>query len=285
MRNAPLILLFTTAVHKRSKTWPARWHLSRALALLTLFPLPSFSQSTPPTAPFAFDVVSIKPSRSPGWNMYPTPDGYTGKGISLRQLVKETYRVWDDKLLTGGPDWIDKDKFDLEAKFDAAAVPGAKNLTDHQRADMLRAVLADRFQLRVHFEKKVYPTYNLVIAKRGPKLVETPPEKLNSGVSVTVCLHTGGRSGLMAVEGCTTKALAEDLLYPAGRTVVDKTGLKARYSFELHWAPDNTPADSPLAALPSIFTALQEQLGLKLDPSTAPLDVLVIDHAERPSEN
>jgi uncharacterized protein (TIGR03435 family) len=85
--------------------------------------------------------------------------------------------------------------------------------------------------------------------------------------------------------GCTMGDLAGSLSYPSGRTVVDKTGIAGRYDFDLHWAPDNTPADSPLAGGPSIFTAVQEQLGLKLVPSTTKLDVLVIDSAQKPSPN
>lgn len=89
----------------------------------------------------------------------------------------------------------------------------------------------------------------------------------------------------MAVEGCGAGALADSLSYDAGRKVIDKTGLTGRYDFELHWTPDNTPADSPLAGGPSIFTAVQEQLGLKLEPSTAPLHILVIDSAQKPTPN
>jgi uncharacterized protein (TIGR03435 family) len=81
------------------------------------------------------------------------------------------------------------------------------------------------------------------------------------------------------------KDLEDMLRFATGRTVIDKTGITTRYDFELRWTPDNTPADSPEASAPSIFTALQEQLGLKLEPATAPLDILVIDSAERPSEN
>jgi uncharacterized protein (TIGR03435 family) len=87
------------------------------------------------------------------------------------------------------------------------------------------------------------------------------------------------------MEGCTMDALAFTLSGTTGRTVIDKTGIAGRYSFELHWTPDNTPADSPIVGGPSIFTAVQEQLGLKLQPSTAQLDVLVIDYAQKPSEN
>jgi len=203
-------------------------------------------------------------------------------GVSLRQLIKEAYGVWDDKLLVGGSAWIDNDKFDLEAKFNPAEIPTAKDLTYRQRADMLRAVLAERFQLKVHFEKKEFPTYNLVVAKGGVKFAETPKDKITMTVSGASCLH---RNAQFYLQGCTMGALADSLRGPTGRTVTDKTGLTGRYDFELHYTPDNTPADSPLAGGPSIFTAIQEQLGLKLLPSTTPLDVLVVDSTQRPSEN
>lgn len=242
--------------------------------------------STTPAESLAFEIVTIKPSHAPGWNMYPTPDGYHGIGVSLRQLVREAYGVFDNNLLVGGAAWIDNDKFDIDAKFDPSNIPNAKDLTYRQRADMLRAVLADRFQLKVHFEQKTFPVYNLVIATTEPKLKEAPPEHLHSAPwGGPTCLHTRGRAGMMAVEGCGAGALADSLSYDSGRKVIDKTGLTGRYDFELHWTPDNTPADSPLAGGPSIFTALQEQLGLKLEPATAPLDVLVIDSAQKPSGN
>lgn len=258
--------------------------LAAPLAFAQTSPAPPASATA--ATPLAFEVVTIKPSHAPGWNMNPTPDGYHGIGVSLRQLVREAYGVFDPKLLTGGPAWIDDDKFDLEAKFNPADAPSTKDLPYRQRADMLRAILAERFQLKVHFEQKIFPVYNLVIAEGGPKLKESPAEHLHSGPwGGPSCFHTRGRVGMMAVEGCGAGALADSLRYDAGRTVIDKTGLTGRYDFELHWTPDNPPADSPLAVGPSIFTAVQEQLGLKLEPSTAPLDVLVIDSAQKPSQN
>src|SRR5215469_12924850 len=116
-----------------------------AIAILfTLATADAFAQNTPaPPAsatadskPLAFEAVTIKPSHAPGWNMYPTPDGYHGIGVSLRQLVREAYGVFDNKLLVGGAAWMDSDKFDIDAKFDAAAILNVKDLTYRQRADM-----------------------------------------------------------------------------------------------------------------------------------------------------
>jgi uncharacterized protein (TIGR03435 family) len=240
------------------------------------------------TKPLTFDVVTIKPHdqsvRPNAWTLNPTPDGYTAANVSLLKLVSQAYGIFDPKLITGGPPWIDKDKFDLEAKFDPSEIPNAKDLTYRQRSDMLRAVLADRFHLKVHFETKDFPAYNLVTAKGGPKLTETKPEDIHTSLGGSSCI-AGQLGGMAKGQGCTAAVLANQLRNPTGRTVIDKTGLTARYDFELHWSSDNTPADSPAAVYPTIFTAVQEQLGLKLEPSTAPLDILVIDSAEPPTPN
>ena len=258
-----------------------------ASLFIAIAPLTLAQSATPaPDAkPLAFEVVTIKPSNALGWNLYPTADGYHGMGVSLRQLVKEAYGVYDDKRIIGGQDWIDKDKFDLEARFDPAIVPNAKNLTFRQRADMLRAILTDRFQIKTHFVTKDFPSYDLVVAKATPKFTETSPDQITQSVWGSACLRKAGGRGTELMVGCTVGELAGALSGPTGRTVIDKTSISGRYSFELRYTPDNTPADSPLAGGPSIFTAIQEQLGLKLVPSTAPLDVLIVDSVQKPSDN
>jgi uncharacterized protein (TIGR03435 family) len=243
----------------------------------------------PAPQPLTFEVATIKPTvRTDGaWRLQSTPDGYTGMDVSLLKLAAEAYGISDPKLITGGPSWIDTDKFDLEAKFDTTSIPNAKDLTYRQRADMLQPLLAERFHLKVHYETRDFPTYNLVVAKGGPKLIETKSEDIRTGpTGAPICL--GGQNARTLIYtgvGCRTIDLERLLRSAAGRTVIDKTGLTARYSLELHWTPDDTPANSSRAGGPSIFTALQEQLGLKLEPSTAALNVLVIDSAEKPSGN
>jgi uncharacterized protein (TIGR03435 family) len=248
----------------------------------------TFAQAPPiaATKPLAFAVATIKPSQAARWRLQPTPDGYTATGVSLRKLVQEAYGVYDDKLLSGGPAWIDSDKFDLEAKFDATEIPDWKRLAFRQRADMLQPLLAERFKLKVHYEAKPFPVYNLVIAKGGSKLQAARSERRNDrGIGIT-CYLPQSRSGYTQRQDCTVASLDDLLRYETGRSIVDKTGLTDHYDFELRWTPQSA---SPVAADdsygPSIFTALQEQLGLKLEPATAPLNVLVIDHAEPPSEN
>jgi uncharacterized protein (TIGR03435 family) len=236
------------------------------------------------TKPLTFEVATIKPTATTDfWRLLPTPDGYTATNVSLFKLIGEAYGIVDPKLISGGPHWIDRDKFDLEAKFDAASVPGAQNLTHTQRAAMLQPLLADRFHLKLHHETKYLPVFNLVLAKGDPKLQPTPgaPDDMIS----STCQYTRGPGSAQAAR-CSMNNLVDALRDITGRTVIDKTSLTGLFNYTLRWTPDNAPApaasDTPA---PDIFTAIQEQLGLKLEPSTAPLDVLVIDSAEKPTPN
>ncbi len=237
------------------------------------------------TKPLTFDVATIKPTATTDfWRLLPTPDGYTATNVSLFKLIGEAYGIVDPKLISGGPPWIDRDKFDLEAKFDAASVPGAQNLTHAQRAAMLQPLLADRFHLKLHHETKALPVFNLVAAKGGPKMQPTPGAPADDMISST-CQYTRG-PGYAQAARCSMKNLVDALRDITGRTVIDKTGLTGLFNYTLRWTPDNAPASATSdTSAPDIFTADQEQLGLKLEPSTAPLDVLVIDSAEPPTPN
>lgn len=214
-------------------------------------------------------------------------------------LIESAYGHSDSPLnpgqVSGGPDWIKSEVFDIEAKVEDSLVRGEwKRLSlDEQRNQvllMLRSLLADRFKLRVRHETKELPVYALVLAKNGPKFAEdnTPskywriegrgPGKI-AAISVAFSWFAGFFSGLPEL---------------GGRIVLDKTGLQGRYSFTFQWKPENPAAkggqsadSTPLSdsSGPSLFTALQEQLGLELVSTKAPVDVLVIDHIERPSEN
>ena len=263
-------------------------------ALFAAAPL-AFAQNAaqPVTAPhrtaentLAFDIATIKPTARTDktWQLLPTPDGYTGLNVSLRKLIEFAYRVLDGKLILDGPTWIDSAKFDVEAKFDPAQVPNVKDLTYRQRDDMLQPLLADRFKLKIHHESRDFPVFLLVVDKHGPKLHEwTIPETGNLGFGINCTLRS--RSGSLTAQGCQANSLTGILQPAAGRIILDRTNLTGHYNIELHWTPDNAPVDASVPPGPSIFTALQEQLGLKLQPSTAPLDVIVIDSAKEPSEN
>lgn len=229
------------------------------------------------------EVVTIKPtSRTDGaWRFWPTPDGYTGMDVSLRYMVQEAYGIYDPKLVLGGPDWIDKEKFDVEAKFDPGDIQKGSTLTYRQRAAMLQPILADRFKLKVHFEKRELSVLALVAAKSGPKLQKAAIEESRGQFDGSHCLqNTSGH-----FQACSMENLADTLRDFIGRSVVDRTGQRGLYTFDFYWDKDPNATPEQRASSGSIYTAVQEELGLKLESATAPLQVLVIDSAEKPSEN
>ncbi len=143
---------------------------------------------------------------------------------------------------------------------------------------MLQALLAERFKLTLHRETKELPMYVLVVAKNGPKFKTTESETGISSNSSRTHWHVTAKG--------TMRRFAEFLSEEAGRPVVDQTGLSGSYELTLDWTPDDAPAANDSAAGPSLFTALQEQLGLKLDATKGPVEILVIDRANRtPTEN
>jgi uncharacterized protein (TIGR03435 family) len=242
-----------------------------------------------------FEVASIRENTNPNprWNMYFTADGVHATDVTLLWALHEAYGIADSDLWSGGPAWLDKARFDIEAKYDVSQYP---NLTREQRQAMLQQLLADRFKLVVHHEPKEFPLYALVVANGGPKFEETKPEDLRkSPVYGVMCMNKGGGRAAINMQGCTTMQFASSLGGSArndlGRKVVDQTGLTGYYTIALQWdpvdttSPSNTDLNAPAASGASIFTAVKEQLGLELKPIKGPLDTIVIDHAEMPSEN
>jgi uncharacterized protein (TIGR03435 family) len=266
------------------------------IAYLVIAPVPLLAQtaakagSTP-----TFEVASIRQNMNPNprWNMYFTPDGVHATDVTLRWALDEAYGVTDDSLWSGGPEWLDKARFDIEAKYDVTKYP---DLTREQRQAMLQQLLADRFNLVVHHEAKEFPLYALVIAKDGPKFEETKPEDLRkSPVAGVLCMNKGRGKGVVEMQGCTMKQFANNLggygRNDLGRKIVDQTGLTGYYTVALHWTPVDTANPSSTGPTeqeqsgPSIFTAVKEQLGLELKPIKGPLDTIVIERAEMPTEN
>jgi len=280
---------------------------TKSLAVIALFLLtpavPAQNSATPqaataaPTLPL-FSVATIKPNNlnNGRWRLQATSYGYTAMGVSARQLIQEAYRVYENDRILGATGWVDSEKFDLEAKVDDADLDALHKLDFDQRRLMLRALLVDRFQLTAHLEKMERPVYALIVAKNGLRIQETKPENVPTGrirgFGGTV---TRSRPGQLTAEWLTLEGFAHLLTPHLDRMVVDKTGLTGHYDFKLDWTPDQGPftsAASPdsTAAMPndsgpSIFTAVQEQLGLKLEAQKAPIDVLVIDHIDPPSPN
>jgi len=259
--------------------------------------------ATPAAAPLAFDAISIHPTK-PGMTTttsngvtttrmftQDTPDGYHVGNGTLKYLIMDAYGVkWDS--IVGGPDWIGATGYDIDAKVTPAADAPPPRLTSAQRRQMIQSLLADRFKLVVHNETKDAPIYDLELAKGGSKLpLTTPNDTFAKGIKgfdgnsapigYLMPLGLGRRFG----QAVTIASLAESLSHELKRPVVDKTGLTGKYDLSLQWTPDNTPDDSPLAGGPSLFTAIQEQLGLKLSSTHGPVKTLVIDHVEPPSPN
>ena len=281
-------------------------HLLRRplLALLFAFPLCAASQS--PVAKPAFEVVSIKPNTT-GRNasIAQQPGGrFVVSTTTLRRLMQYAYR--GNQQFIGGPEWLDSDRWDIEARAAEGTFLPSPGLLDMTKPDMLalmvQSLLEDRFKLRVHTETRELPLYELVIAKGGSKLKlsddQTPPPSIVGGGSRGSVVPRGGfRIGSGDFEGQTQSISILTAVLSAlfsDRPVIDKTGLKERYDIKLQWDPNplnantgpNGTSNPPPAALgPSLAAALEEQLGLHLQSGKGPLSVLVIDSVQKPSEN
>jgi uncharacterized protein (TIGR03435 family) len=272
----------------------------------------SQTQDTPGIK-FEFEVASVKLNKSGGERiaLNYSPDGFTAVNVTLRVLVQFAYGPVEETRILGGPDWLNSDRYDIEAKVGSSIVDELQKLTPAQlrieRQRMLQVLLADRFKLTVHHETKELPVYALVIAKNGPKLQESKPGdtypngfKAPDG-STGAGLYGGGAGGKLIGQRTDIPTLANVLSRQLGRVVLDKTGLKGSYDFALQWSPDQGQAVTPIgtdgsqqatdntpsaeSSGPSVFAAIQDQLGLKLESQKAPVPVLLIDHAERPAGN
>ena len=237
------------------------------------------------------------------------PGRFTTTGATVKQLIALSYDVRDFQV-TGGPSWISSDKFDIDAKEPDGLSDELEKLSLDQRHEkmgmLIQSLLADRFALKVSHATKDLPVYALVVAKGGPKLQAAKADDTNPNGMKDPDGHPLGhgnfmRLGLGELEGQSVPVtfLAQELARQLGRNVLDQTGLKGSYDFTLKWAPDPSsmammqgppgggpppgagPApDSgspPDASGPSIFTAVQEQLGLKLESTKGPVDILIID--------
>jgi uncharacterized protein (TIGR03435 family) len=252
----------------------------------------------------AFDVVSIKPDKTGGGmiRVMNRPDGYSATNISLKMLIQAAYGIRED-LISGTPGWAESTRYDIDAKVDGADVEALKKLSPEQRRLILQPLLADRFKLKVHTETKQLPVFELVVAKGGPKLKEaTAGDTYANGIKGPDGVGRGGMvrmgRGQLTAQGVPMTSVVNMLSQQLHRTVIDKTGLAGKYDLELNWTPDEgegmgppPPGGQPHGDAPpegsgpSIFTAIQEQLGLKLQSGKGPVDTLVIDHVEMPTEN
>jgi len=243
-------------------------------------------------------VASVKPNQSleVGTTLGFQPGGrFVGMNIRLRALIAAAYGTPQPLpiyRIIGGPDWVDTEPFDVVAKSDAGGLEAGWSV---KRGLMLRALLADRFHLQVHWETRDQPAYALVPARRDRKLgAQLQPSSADDCASASENPRDAVRAMVATRGGATTmhitakcmllERLARLLENPLRRVVVDRTGLAGTFSLDLDFAAGvaSASADS-VGDTPSLATALQEQLGLKLDSIRAPVDLLVIDRVERPT--
>jgi uncharacterized protein (TIGR03435 family) len=283
------------------------------LAALTLaaMPLLTAAQGVP-----AFEVASVKPNKSGDGRVLlgVQPGGrFTATNVTLRMLIRNAYQLQDFQI-AGGPGWLNDDHFDIVAKAPDGTPPplppgsGQPSLIQL----MMRALLADRFKLALHDETREMPIYALVLARNDGKLGSQlqqstadcspgrgargnapsgPPPDFAAGTRPTCGIRIG--PGQMAGGGFPLAQLANTLAQFVQRVVVDRTGLTGNFDFDLSWTPDQLPQGQPPPGAPplppidpngpSIFTAVQEQLGLKLESTKGPVNVMVIDRAEPPT--
>jgi uncharacterized protein (TIGR03435 family) len=225
-----------------------------------------------------FEVTSVKKADRCKLNRSADPATVTFEGYYLRFVLMEAFDLKTDQIT--GPAWLDEDCFDISAKLPEGA-------TKEQIPAMLQALLAERFQLAFHKEHPIRPAYALVVDKGGPKFKETDPNGPPiTGRPGTVFLFRAG-SGKDGVKGSLTMAtLTRMLSNKLHQPVHDNTGLEGKYDIDLSWTPDPpaAAADSPEPAStpgPSVFTAIRDSLGLKLEPRKEPVEQLVIDRIER----
>ena len=304
-RDATTAALLTQNRRHRTKTRITVMRRALAVSSLAAVTLVSLAaQERIPAGPApndpTFDVVSIKrvtelrTSRSIG----DQPGGrFVLSGLAIAPVIRTAYPA-DISDLINAPDWVNNETYDLTAQ-------AGRDVSRQEMEALLRTMLADRFKLAVHYEMQERPVYALTLARPdgrlGPNIrrsnldcdaiqaarragsKEQPPATSNGAPACGMSMRgTGGMEVLLGARPLST--LASSFGTGPGRVVIDKTGLMGNYDITLNYLPQ-PQADAPPDAPPNVFTALQEQLGLKLEPDRAPLKVLVIDRIERPSEN
>ena len=241
------------------------------------------ADSAPAKLP-AWDVVSVKPvetqtacGQGSGWQ--PTTDGVHIFCLSALIIVEVAYGIMEPSRIVDAPDWAkNSGQYDIDAKVSGDEVAAYGKLPAKDKNRMLQSLLAERFQLKAHMETREMPAYDLVVAKGGPKLKEATADEAEKAWAV----DRGG--GKIESVSMPLGSLPSFLNAEVGRPVVDKTGLTGKYDFTLDYVPA-TRAAADESGGPSVFTALEEQLGLKLQPAKEPMEVVVIDHIERPTAN
>lgn len=251
----------------------------------------TFGQSPAPRPKFdAFEVASIKPTGPDARGRFirmQSAHQLIARNHSVRTLIAAAYNL-SPRAIAGGPVWAESDRYDILAE-----TPGAVRPTLDEQMAMLRKLLLDRFKLAFHREPKELSIYALTIARTGSKLKESTvsPDATPEGPPPLIFVLSPqgaslpGRNATMAELASVIQRAALD------RPVVDKTGLRERYDFNLEWLPDETQFggqgiwENSDSGRPDLFAAIQQQLGLRLEATKGPVDMLVIDQVQRPSEN
>jgi len=242
-----------------------------------------------------YDVASIKENKS-GTNRMEwrsTDDGFSATNLHMKSLIASAYGV-NEELVSGGPGWLNSSGFDINAKVAGEDMAALKNLSGKQRAAMLQPLLQDRCKLKAHVATRMLPIFNLEVSRAGTKLKQSNAPKFDKAEArdhpdIKYSGTTMSGPGYFTAYGISMSQLADNLTYVVDHTVMDKTGLSGTYDVQLKFARGEDTAsskpDNGADPAPSIFTALEEQLGLKLQSTKGPVDTLVIDHIEKPSEN
>ncbi len=258
----------------------------------------SWTQTAPVTK-LEFAVASVKPrlaectdSDTISCTAYGVGKGKaTGRYVTLKMLIGLAYQVHSIQIL-GGPSWVSADRFDMEAKADDPSTEIA------QLRLMMRSLLEDRFNLKLHRETKKSPAYALVVGRSGQKLRASsdqisPDDTASPRPEPGERPYRGGMlmgAGMLVANAVRLSQFAKVLTPQLDREVIDKTNLEGRFDIQLHWTPErfgSTAVGVPTGSMdaPSIFTAIQEQLGLRLESVRELTEVLIIDHAEKPTAN
>ena len=267
------------------------------LTLLAAFVLPAAQAQTAAAAPaaphLAYDVATIRASKpgNNGMSIGGDKNFFVAENVSFMTLLANAFSIRTD-LISGEPGWARDAHYDIHAKILDADPEALKKLTGDDRDRMLQALLVQRFHLKTHTEVKTLPIYDLVLAKGGSKLPESAPPPKTGAPDTFQGMTRGGMSTSWSKQSMKVLAhampieqLAQVLAYQVKRTVVDKTGLSGQYDVALTFALDNGVGPAADSTAPPIFTALQEQLGLKLEAAKGPVTTLIVDHVDPPTEN
>lgn len=255
----------------------------------TAWTIPPPTPKLPPMAANAnptFEVATIKPSKpdEPGKAFLVRGRRFSTINSTLGDLISFAYGV-QAKQVIGAPPWVETDKFDLTATPDGEGVP-----SDKQWKGMLQKLITDRYKLAIHRDKRELAVYVLSVGKAGPKLTKSDGDP--NGLPGLFFSQLGDLNVSNGTMSDFTQLMQSAVL---DRPVVDQTALAGRYNFTLKWTPDDSqfggsgikipPPTDAANAPPPLYTAVQEQIGLKLEATKAPAEVLVVDHVEKPSEN